>query len=147
MPIYCAWFTMVGITSVVNLSNSTNVSLVNILSNLGIAHIIMSTSLTATLGSTHWLAPLFNSLALNIWNELATTSTHAKAHCLYLSMFTNNCSNISLSLEEKELKPPPIELKPWLENEAMISKWKCLSQVKWKEIICVRQFHLYNPTL
>ncbi len=147
MPIYCALFIVVGTTSAVNLSNSTNVKLVNILSNLGIAHIIMSTSWTPTLGSTHWPAPLFNSLALNTWNELAATSTHAKAHCLCLSMFTNNCFNISLSLEKEELKPPPKELKPWLENEAMISKWKYLSQVKWKKIICGRQFHLYNPTL
>lgn len=132
MPIYCAWFTMVGTTSAVNLSNSTNVKLVNILSNLGIAHIIMNTSWTPTLGSTHWPAPLFNSLALNIWNELVTTSICAKARCLCLSMFINNCSNISLSFHGKKLKPLPIELKPWLENEAMISKWKYLSQVKWK---------------
>ncbi len=74
--IYCAWFTMAGNTSVVNLSNSTNVKLVNILSNLGIAHIIMSTSWTRTLGSTHRPAPLFNSLALNIWNELVTKYTN-----------------------------------------------------------------------
>ncbi len=147
MTIYSAWFTMVNTTSVVNLSNFTNVKLVNILNNLGIAHIIMSTSRTPTPRSTHWPTPSFNSLTLNIWNELATTSTHAKTHCLCLSMFTNNCSTISLSFEEEELKPPPIKLKPWLENEAIISKWKYLLQVKWKEIVCGRQFHLYNPTL
>jgi hypothetical protein len=29
----------------------------------------------------------------------------------------------------------------------MISKWKYLSQVKWKKIVCGKRFHLYNPTL
>jgi len=45
-------------------------------------------------------------------------------------MFTNNYSKISSSLEEKELKPSPIKLKLELKDEAMISKQKCLSQVK-----------------
>jgi hypothetical protein len=52
-----------------------------------------------------------------------------------------------LSLKEKELEPFPIKLEPWLEDEAMISKWKYLSQVEWKEVECGRWFYLYNPTL
>jgi hypothetical protein len=62
-------------------------------------------------------------------NELASTTIAAKAHCLCLSMFTNICY-IPLSFEDERLELfelevlelSPIELEPWFENEAMISK-------------------------
>jgi len=53
-----------------------------------------------------------------------------ETHCLFLSMFRNNYSKMSSSLEEEEVKPFPMKLKPYLKDEAMISKWKYLSQVK-----------------
>jgi hypothetical protein len=62
-------------------------------------------------------------------NELATTIAIAKAHYFCLSMFAN-ISCIPLSLEDEELelfdlevlKLSFIELEPWIEDEAMISK-------------------------
>jgi len=60
---------------------------------------------------------------------------------------STNIFKILSSLEEEELELFPIELEPWLEDEAMISKWKYLSQVEWKEVECGRCFYLYNPSL
>jgi hypothetical protein len=62
-------------------------------------------------------------------DELATTTTTAKAHYLCLSMFAN-ISLIPSSLEDEKLKLfdseilklSPIKLEPWFEDEAMISK-------------------------
>jgi hypothetical protein len=62
-------------------------------------------------------------------NELATIMVVAKAHCFYISMIVNISYNRS-SFEDEKLKLfesevlelSPIELKPWFENQAMISK-------------------------
>ncbi len=59
--------------------NYTNVKLVNVLNNPGVGHTIMNTAQTPTSKSINWqLAPSSNSLALNMWNELATTITQQK---------------------------------------------------------------------
>jgi hypothetical protein len=75
----------------------------------------------------------FNSLALNMSDELTTTIVATKAHYLCLSMSINISYN-SLSLEDEKLKLfdleflklSPLELKPWLEDKAMISNEKTL---------------------
>jgi len=62
-------------------------------------------------------------------NELVATTVAVKAHCFCLSMPTN-ISYIPLSLEDEELKLfdlkvlklSRVELEPWFEDEAMISK-------------------------
>ncbi len=67
-------------------------------------------------------------------NELVATPAIAKAHYFSLSMFSN-ISCIPLSLEDEELelfdlevlKLSFVELEPWFEDEAMISKTKKLS--------------------
>jgi len=67
---------------------------------------------------------LFNSLAFNMLDELATTIAIAKAHYLYLSMF-RNISYIPSSLDDEKLELFDLEvlelyfvkLEPWFENE------------------------------
>ncbi len=73
--------------------------------------------------------PSFNSLTLNMSYELVVTTIAAKTHCLYLSMSVNIfCIPLSFEDEELELFDPKIlelsfvELEPWFEDEAMISK-------------------------
>ncbi len=97
-----------------------------ILNNLGVVHIAANTSWTPTPKSIKWHVPSSNSLELNMLNELASTSTTAKAHYFYLSKFAN-ISCIPSSLEDEELELfdlSHVELEPWFENEAMISKWE-----------------------
>ncbi len=58
------------------------------------------------------------------------TIAYAKAHCLYLLMFTNISCIISSSLEDEEielidskiLELSLVKLEPWLEDETMISE-------------------------
>jgi len=99
----CAWCTMVGATNNANLPNSTKVKLVKVLNNFGVVHIVANTSQIPTPKSTKWHVPSFNSLVVNMSNELATTIAVAKAHYFYLSMFVN-ISCIPLSLENEKLK-------------------------------------------
>jgi hypothetical protein len=62
-------------------------------------------------------------------DELVATITTTKTHYLHLSKFANiSCIPLSLKDEELELfemqilELSPIELEPWFEDEAMISK-------------------------
>jgi hypothetical protein len=62
-------------------------------------------------------------------DELATTTIVAKTHCFYLSIFVNiSCIPSSFEDEELELfdlevlELSLVELEPWFEDEAMISK-------------------------
>ncbi len=112
-------------------SNLAKVKLVKVLNNLDVVHIVASTSWTFTFESIEWPMFSFNSLALNMSDELTTTIVATKAHYLCLSMSINISYN-PLSIEDEKLKLfdleflklSRLELKPWLEDEAMISKWK-----------------------
>jgi hypothetical protein len=63
-------------------------------------------------------------------NELALTAIVPKAHCGCISMFANISYIIPSSFENEELtlfdpvilELCPIELEPWLEDEAITSK-------------------------
>jgi len=122
-----AWCTMVCPINNDNSSNSAKMKLVKILNNPNVVCIVASTLPTPK--SNEWHVPSFNSLALNMLDELATIA-YAKAHCFCLSMFTNISCIISSSLEDEELKLIDFEilklslikLEPWLEDETMISK-------------------------
>ncbi len=140
-----AWRTMVGVINNVNSSNSAKVKSVKVLNKLDVACIVLNTSQTPTLESIEWPTPSFNSLALNMLDELATTTTIAKAHCFYLSTFAN-ISYIPLTFGDEELELFPIELEPWFENEAMIFKWEILQlSEKWKKIkMTMKCSHLYS---
>ncbi len=118
--------------------------LVKVLNKLGVACIVLNTSQTPTLESIEWPTPSFNSLALNMLDEL-TTTTIAKAHCFYLSTFAN-ISYIPLTFGDEELELFPIELEPWFENEDMIFKWEILQlSEKWKKIkMTAKCSHLYS---
>ncbi len=97
-----------GTSSVANSSNFVNLKLIMVLNNLGVGGIVANTSQIPMPRSTNWLVLSFNSLALNMSNELVK-QLHKQKICL--SMPTNNCSKISSSLKE-ELEPSPIELEP-----------------------------------
>ncbi len=122
---------MVGATNNTNSSNLAKVKLVEVLNNLGVACIVANTFWTPTPKSIEWPSPSFNSLALNMSDELVTTTTTTKAQCYCLYMFVN-ISCIPSLIEDEELKLSdqeisklsPIELEPWFEDEDVISKWE-----------------------
>jgi hypothetical protein len=100
---------VVGAINNANLSNSAKAKLVKVLNNLGVVHIIASTSQTPTLESTNCPMHFFNSLALNMLDESVATTTTVNTHYLYLSMFAN-ISFIPLSLEDEKLKLFDLEI-------------------------------------
>ncbi len=122
-----AWCTMV--CPINNTSNSAKMKKIKILNNPNVVCIVVSTSQTPALESNEWYEPSFNSLALNMLDELATIA-YAKTHCLCLSMFTNISCIILSSLEDEELKLIDseilklslVKLELWLEDETMISE-------------------------
>ncbi len=66
-----AWVMIVGTTKDANLSNSSIVKLVKVLNMVGVAHIVIGTSQTPTLGFTNWLA--FSSISCerkSSWEKL-----------------------------------------------------------------------------
>jgi len=129
----CAWCTMVCTITKNNLSNLTKVKLIKVLNNLDVVLILVNTFKTLTPKSTNWLTALTNSLALNMQDELVITMTTIKTYCLFLLTFSNiTYINLS-SLEDEKLQLSSIQLKPWLEDKPMISKWKNSStNEKWK---------------
>ncbi len=130
-PIDCAWCAMVVTISNANSSISIKVKVdkcfeqpyhclhsnEHILNSRTSIHLLIHTS--------------SNSLFLNMWNELATTTT--KTYWFYLSRFTNISYIFSSSFEDEELNLSLVNLNPWVEDEAMIFKWKNLfTNDKWK---------------
>jgi hypothetical protein len=72
-------------------------------------------------------------LALNMCNELGVTMTTIKTYCLFVLMFSNISYIISSSLKDEKLQLSSIQLKPWVEDKPMTSKWNnSFSNEKWK---------------
>jgi len=126
----CAWRTMVGSINNVNLSNLAKVKLIKVLNNLGVACIATKISQTPTLEFIEWPAPSFNSLTLNMSDELTTTTT-TKAHCFCLFMFAN-IFDIPSSFEDEELELFESKSTRTISyrNKTMVWKWSHDLQIK-----------------
>ncbi len=129
---------IVGTTKDANLSNSSIVKLVKVLNMVGVAHIVIGTSQTPTLGFTNWL--VFSSISCErknsleklslpsiIWNIARSSSSISSTISPSLEL------EVKLSLLQEETRKHNLT---WIKIE-WIQVWEELSLYSSHESACL----------